>query len=80
MRNGDFSELLTPAVSGLKNPVIIYNPATGQPFAGNIIPANLIDPVGKVDALFVGGGADARHRHESQQRPVADEDRDQCSQ
>ncbi|HEY8181337.1 MAG TPA: TonB-dependent receptor [Thermoanaerobaculia bacterium] len=47
MRIGDFSELLDPAVSGLKNPVIIYNPVTGQPFAGNIIPANLIDPVGK---------------------------------
>jgi hypothetical protein len=47
MRIGDFSELLDPAVSGLKNPVIIYNPVTGQPFAGNQIPANLIDPVGK---------------------------------
>src|SRR5205814_6664788 len=47
MRNGDFSELLDPAVSGLSQPVIIYNPTTGQPFAGNIIPANLIDPVGK---------------------------------
>src|SRR2546430_14877585 len=47
MRNGDFSELLDPAVSGLSKPVIIYNPMTGQPFAGNIIPAGLIDPVGK---------------------------------
>jgi hypothetical protein len=47
MRNGDFSELLDPAVSGLSAPVIIYNPATGQPFAGNIIPASFIDPVGK---------------------------------
>jgi hypothetical protein len=33
--------------SGKCIPVIIYNPATGQPFAGNIIPANLINPVGK---------------------------------
>ncbi|PYQ61277.1 MAG: hypothetical protein DMF58_05455, partial [Acidobacteria bacterium] len=47
MRNGDFSELLDPAVSGLSQPVIIYNPTTGQPFAGNIIPASLLDPVGK---------------------------------
>jgi hypothetical protein len=47
MRNGDFSELLDPTVSGLSAPVIIYNPATGQPFPGNIIPPNLIDPVGK---------------------------------
>ncbi|MDQ6799676.1 MAG: TonB-dependent receptor [Acidobacteriota bacterium] len=47
MRNGDFSELLDPATSGLSAPVIIYNPATGQPFAGNIIPPNLISSVGK---------------------------------
>jgi len=47
MRNGDFSELLDPTVSGLKAPVIVYNPMTGQPFAGNIIPASFIDPVGK---------------------------------
>jgi outer membrane receptor protein involved in Fe transport len=45
MRHGDFSELLNPAVSGLSQPVIIYNPTTGQPFPGNIIPANLINPV-----------------------------------
>lgn len=47
MRNGDFSELLDPAVSGLSAPVIIYDPATGVPFAGNIIPSNLINPVGR---------------------------------
>ncbi|MGZ4780112.1 MAG: outer membrane beta-barrel protein, partial [Thermoanaerobaculia bacterium] len=47
MRNGDFSELLDPAVSGLSRPVIIYNPLTGQPFPGNIIPANMINPVGQ---------------------------------
>lgn len=47
MRNGDFSELLDPAVSGLSQPVIIYDPLTGVPFAGNIIPANRINPVGK---------------------------------
>jgi outer membrane receptor protein involved in Fe transport len=47
MRRGDFSELLDPAVSGLDNPIIIYDPLTGQPFAGNIIPENRIDPVGR---------------------------------
>ncbi|MGZ7040387.1 MAG: outer membrane beta-barrel protein, partial [Thermoanaerobaculia bacterium] len=47
MRNGDFSELLDPAVSGLSRPIIIYNPLTGQPFPGNIIPANMINPVGQ---------------------------------
>jgi hypothetical protein len=47
MRNGDFSELLNPAISGLSQAVIIYNPTTGQPFAGNIIPGGMIDPVGR---------------------------------
>ncbi len=47
MRNGDFSELLDPAVSGLSQAVIVYDPLTGTPFAGNIIPANRINPVGK---------------------------------
>lgn len=47
MREGDFSELLDPATNGIGQPVIIYDPATGQPFAGNKIPSNLINPVGK---------------------------------
>ena len=47
MRNGDFSELLDPAVSGLSTPVIIYDPATGVPFQGNIIPQGRINPVGR---------------------------------
>jgi len=34
MRNGDFSELSR----------VIYDPATGQPFPGNIIPRNRFDP------------------------------------
>ena len=46
-RNGDFSELLNPATSGFDAPVIIYDPLTGQPFPGNIIPANRINPVGQ---------------------------------
>jgi carboxypeptidase family protein/TonB-dependent receptor-like protein len=40
MRNGDFSELLTGP-----NPVTITDPITGAPFAGNIIPADRINPV-----------------------------------
>jgi hypothetical protein len=53
MRNGDFSELLDPSLCLQKNaagaciPVIISNPLTGVPFAGNIIPQNLIDSVGR---------------------------------
>ncbi|HEX9136828.1 MAG TPA: TonB-dependent receptor, partial [Nitrospirota bacterium] len=39
MRNGDFSELL-PGTQ-------IFDPLTGTPFSGNIIPANRINPVGK---------------------------------
>lgn len=46
-RNGDFSELLDPAVSGLGQPVIIYDPLTGEPFPGNVIPADRINPVGR---------------------------------
>src|SRR5260370_25031842 len=35
MRNGDFSELLDPTVSGLKAPASAYNPMPGQQFPGN---------------------------------------------
>lgn len=45
MRQGNFSELLNPAFSGVGAPVIIYDPQTGQPFPGNIIPQNRLDPV-----------------------------------
>jgi hypothetical protein len=37
MRQGNFSEISTP----------IRNPATGQPFPGNIIPASMISPVSR---------------------------------
>lgn len=47
MRDGDFSELLDPAVSGLSGPVIVYDPNTGTPFPGNKIPADRINPVGQ---------------------------------
>ena len=36
---GDFSEVLPGT--------IIYDPTTGQPFPGNVVPANRIDPVSK---------------------------------
>src|SRR5205085_10788368 len=39
MFTGDFSEIL--------GTTIIYDPLTGQPFAGNVIPANRIDPLSK---------------------------------
>lgn len=46
MRNGDFSELLNP-----NNPLqlgvrTLNDPLTGQPFPGNIIPANRLSPNG----------------------------------
>ena len=41
MRRGDFSALTTP--TGQR--VTIYDPLTHQPFAGNIIPSNRINPV-----------------------------------
>jgi len=47
MRMGDFSELLDTSLTGFDAPVIIYNPQTGVPFEGNIIPQNLINPVGR---------------------------------
>jgi hypothetical protein len=42
MRQGDFSQLLT-----LASPVMIRDPLNGQPFPGNIIPANRINPVSR---------------------------------
>jgi hypothetical protein len=41
MRTGDFSGL----TNGSGQPVIIYDPLTGQPFPGNRIPASRINPV-----------------------------------
>jgi hypothetical protein len=43
MRRGDFSELLRPTQAGLQ-PRVIYDPRTGQPFPGNIIPQDRWDP------------------------------------
>ena len=54
-RNGDFSEFAT----------VIINPFTGQPFSGNQIPSNMIDPLARAildkfprpnaDAAILGG-------------------------
>lgn len=48
-RNGNFSALLTPAnnpATGrpFRNPILIYDPVTGDPFAGNIVPVSRIHP------------------------------------
>ena len=40
-RNGDFSSLLADANGN----TVIYDPTTGTPFTGNVIPANRISPV-----------------------------------
>ena len=42
MLNGDFSALLAGS-----NPKVIYDPVTGLPFPGNIIPSSRFDPVGR---------------------------------
>ena len=60
MRSGDFSELLVPALNPQNltpHPYQIYNPFTRRavaggrfqqdPFVGNIIPANMINPISK---------------------------------
>ena len=45
MKQGDFSELLTPSI-WFSSPQIIKDPTTGTPFAGNIIPKNRQSPNG----------------------------------
>src|ERR1051326_8684755 len=45
MFGGDFSELLLLKDSQNKpTPIVIYDPTTGLPFPGNIIPSNRLDP------------------------------------
>lgn len=45
MRRGDFSQLLGPNPF-FSTPQVIRDPLTGQPFPGNIIPANRLSPNG----------------------------------
>ena len=46
MRQGDFSELLDPNNGFYPGARVITNPATGQPFANNVIPTELLSPNG----------------------------------
>ncbi len=46
MRTGDFSELLNPSNGFFNGARFITDPQTGQPFPGNIIPANRLSPNG----------------------------------
>jgi hypothetical protein len=46
MRRGDFSELLSPTNSFFGRTVVVNDPQTGQPFPGNVIPANRLSPNG----------------------------------
>jgi len=45
-RTGDFSELLTPSLTGLTKAIAIKDITTGQPFPGNIIPTSRLNKVG----------------------------------
>jgi Carboxypeptidase regulatory-like domain len=47
MRNGDFSELLNPGNGFFSGARVINDPLTGQPFPGNVIPADRLSPNGK---------------------------------
>jgi len=48
MRAGDFSELLNPVDpstgEAIRAPILIFDPLTGEPFPGNIIPENRLNP------------------------------------
>jgi hypothetical protein len=46
MRQGNFSELLDPNNGFINGVRLIIDPLTGQPFPGNIIPANRLSPNG----------------------------------
>jgi hypothetical protein len=46
MRNGDFSELLSPANPFFGRVFDIRDPLTGQPFPGNVIPTDRLSPNG----------------------------------
>jgi hypothetical protein len=46
MRTGNFSELLNPGNGFLTGAQVIRDPLTGQPFPGNIIPADRLSPNG----------------------------------
>jgi hypothetical protein len=47
-RRGDFSLLLTPPLNAagrpVRNPIVIFDPQTGEPFPNNVIPATSLHP------------------------------------
>jgi len=48
-RQGDFSRLLTPAINPATNrpyraPIVVFDPNTGTPFAGNVVPKTRLHP------------------------------------
>ncbi len=45
MRQGDFSELLDPSFTGIGRPIVVDDPQTNQPFPGNVIPRDRLNPV-----------------------------------
>jgi len=47
MRDGNLSELLNPANSFFRRVVTVSDPATGKPFAGNIVPGSMISHNGQ---------------------------------
>jgi hypothetical protein len=47
-RGGDFSQLLTNST-----PTVIYDPTTGMPFPGNIIPSNRINPAAQALLAYI---------------------------
>jgi hypothetical protein len=46
MRQGDFSELLSPTNPFFGRQILVRDPLTGQPFPGNVIPSNRLSPNG----------------------------------
>ena len=46
MRQGDFSELLSPANTFFRRTRVVTDPNTGAPFANNVIPSNRLSPNG----------------------------------
>jgi len=44
-RGGDFSDAVQSTGTNLTSPVQIYNPATNQPFTGNVIPPSMLNPI-----------------------------------
>ncbi len=57
-RSGDLSALLTRVdAKGNPAPILIYDPLTGQPFPGNIIPDSRISPVARELLTMIPTGA-----------------------